>query len=377
MSRVTNRDKRLKVAFLSFAFAEYCLRLANALTQKVGVCLLLPSSLAAPYISQLDQTVNFQPFQKWRLRQPWQQIRTLRAIHRDIKAFEPDLIHIQQGHFWFNLTLPLLRRYPLALTIHDPRHHIGDKVSQKTPQKILDFGFRRADRIIVHSHQIKERVVTELRISPEIVHVIPHIVLGDDTACSQVQADDPSILFFGRIWAYKGLEHLIRAEPLITAQVPDTKIIIAGQGDDFAHYRRMMVHPERFIIYNEYISDEKRAELFRQASVVVLPYIEATQSGVIPVAYTFAKPVVATRVGGLPEMVDHGQTGYLVPPGDEKTLAAAVVSLLQNKTLRQQFGENGKRRIDTECSPDVVAQQTLAVYHQVINDRYSSAGEMK
>ena len=63
----------------------------------------------------------------------------------------------------------------------------------------------------------------------------------------------------------------------------------------------MMVHPERFIVHNEYVSDEKRAELFRRASVVVLPYIEASQSGIIPIAYRFGKPVVATTVGGLPE----------------------------------------------------------------------------
>src|SRR5262249_23773996 len=160
----------------------------------------------------------------------------------------------------------------------------------------------------------------------------------------------------------KGLEFLIRAEPLITSQIPNAKIVIAGRGEDFDRYRGLMTHPENFIIYNDYISDEKRAELFQQASVVVLPYLEASQSGVIPVAYTFSKPVVATTVGGLPELVDDGQTGFLVPPRDEKALAESIIRVLQNKELGQALGAKGKQKLDTECAPETVARKTLAVY---------------
>jgi glycosyltransferase involved in cell wall biosynthesis len=207
-----------------------------------------------------------------------------------------------------------------------------------------------------------------MEISSDIIHTIPMIVHGDDKAHSQIREEDHMILFFGRIWEYKGLEYLIRAEPLITAQVPDAKIVIAGQGEDFARYRRLMVHPDRFLVFNEYVSDDKRAELFRRASVVALPYIEASQSAVIPVAYTFAKPVVATTVGGLPEMVEHGRTGYLVPPQDEKALAEAVIRLLLNKDLRRKLGSNAKNKIDTECSAETIAQQTINVYRQVLHD---------
>ena len=361
----------MKVVFLSFNFGEYCIRLASALARKVEVLLLLPDQLAAPYLYMLDQAIHFQSFSQPRLRQPLRQIRMIYTILQHIRDFDPDVIHFQHGHLWFNLALPLLGRYPLVLTIHNPRHHVGDRVSQKTPQTILDFGYRRADQVIVHGKQLKQVVVDRLRIPGEIVHVIPHIVLGDDAAHNQVQEDDHLILFFGRIWEYKGLEYLIRAEPLITAQVPDARIVIAGQGEDFSRYRRMMVHPERFIVYNEYVPNEKRAELFRRASIVVLPYIDASQSGVIPVAYTFGKPVVATTVGALPEVVDHGRTGYLVPPRDERALADAVIRLLRDKKLRRQLGANGKRKIDTECSPDAVAQKTLAAYHCAISDVHS------
>src|SRR5258707_15408817 len=150
---------------------------------------------------------------------------------------------------------------------------------------------------------------------------MPHIQIGHECSSPVVQEDERLILFFGRIWEYKGLEYLIRAEPLISARVPNVRILIAGRGEDFSRYTEMMVHPDRFIVHNEYIPEERTAEYFRRASVVVLPYIEASQSGVIPLAYSAAKPVVATTVGGLPEMVEDGRTGYLVAPRDTTNLA--------------------------------------------------------
>jgi glycosyltransferase involved in cell wall biosynthesis len=362
----------MKVALISFDFGEYCIRLASALARETEVLLMLPHQRAAPHVSKLDQAVRFQPFSHPRLRQPLQQMRMIYTILRHINRYNPDVIHFQGCHLWFTFALPLLRCYPLVITIHDPRYHVGDRESQKTPQMIMHSGYHRADQVIVHSKQLKQVVVEELGFASQIVHVVPMIALGDDLAYSQVQEDNHQILFFGRIWEYKGLEYLIRAEPLITAQVPEAMIVIAGRGEDFTRYQRLMVHPEHFTVYNEYVSDAKCTELFQRASVVALPYIDASQSAVIPVAYTFGKPVVATTVGGLPELVEHGQTGYLVPPRDEQALADALVCLLRDKELRQRLGSNGKRKVETDLSPDAVARQTLAVYRQAIGDRIAS-----
>jgi len=362
----------MKVAFLSFHFGEYSVLLASALAQQAEVLLLLSHQQAAPHLSRLNPAVNFQPFDQPRLRQPLKQVAMIYQILRKIRRFDPDVIHLQNGHIWFNLALPFLRHYPLVITIHDPAPHLGDRESGKKPHlmRIWDFGHQCADRLIVHGQQLKQVVVDGLGFSSEIVHVVPMIALGDDQAQCQVEEDGHQVLFFGRIWEYKGLEYLIRAEPLITAQVPDTTIIIAGRGEDFTRYRRLMVHPEHFSVFNEFVSDEKCAELFRRASLVALPYIDASQSAVIPLAYTYGKPVVATTVGGLPELVEHGRTGFLVPPRDEQALAEAIIFLLRQKELRHQLGENAKHKVDTELSPDAVAHQTLVVYQLVIGDRY-------
>jgi hypothetical protein len=92
-----------------------------------------------------------------------------------------------------------------------------------------------------------------------------------------VRQEDRPALFFGRIWAYKGLAYLIRAEPLITAQIPEAKIVSAGEVEDFAGSRRPMVPPHTLIVRNEYVSHNKRTALFRKASIVVLSYICAVR----------------------------------------------------------------------------------------------------
>jgi glycosyltransferase involved in cell wall biosynthesis len=174
------------------------------------------------------------------------------------------------------------------------------------------------------------------------------------------------VLFFGRIWDYKGLHYLIEAAPIVAKKIPHVKFVIAGEGDDFQKYRDLIGDSPLFEVHNRWISDEERAEMFRRSSVVVLPYTEATQSAVVPVAYNFSRPVVGTRVGALAECIDDGTTGFLVPPRDPESLAVAIVRILENDSLRLQMGMAGKQKLIRECSPEVVAQRTVQVYSDAI-----------
>jgi len=353
----------MRVAFVSFDFGEYCVRLAGGISRHADVLLCLPKSEVDPYKYLLCKTVGVEEFEKPRLRQPWCQKRMAQHLINCIKSFNPDVIHLQQGHLWFNFALPFLRQYPLVITSHDPITHTGEK----TPQWIFDWGCHRAGELIVHTPQMKNLLIKRLHLPGSRVHVITHILCGDDSAQTHIEEEEHLVLFFGRISKYKGLEYLIRAEPLISDKVPQAKFVIAGTGVDIEPYHRMIANPERFTILNEYVSDEKRAELFRRASVVVLPYVEATQSGVIPMAYSFGKPVIATTVGGIPAQVENGVTGYLVAPRNSNALATAVVQLLRNRDLRHQFGANGKRKLTVEANPDAVARETSMVYRLAVN----------
>jgi glycosyltransferase involved in cell wall biosynthesis len=123
-----------------------------------------------------------------------------------------------------------------------------------------------------------------------------------------------------------------------------------------------MVNKNNFNLYIDNISYQKGAELFQRSSVVVLPYIDASQSGIIPLAYSFKKPVVVTDVGSIPESVDDGVTGFIVPPKDPAALAEAILKLLEDEKLRRTMGENGYRKLKSELSIDIAAKEILKVY---------------
>jgi glycosyltransferase involved in cell wall biosynthesis len=97
--------------------------------------------------------------------------------------------------------------------------------------------------------------------------------------------------------------------------------------------------------------------------------VEASQSGVVPVAYAHSKPVIATRTGGLPDVIDDGQTGLLVDPKDAVGLANAVIQLLKDKQRCQSMGAAGYQKLQNEFSPEVVCKQTTEVYQSAIDER--------
>jgi len=360
----------MKVLIISFCDAELNTRLASALSEQdnIEVCLMLPDYQVAAYKKRLSSKVNYQPFELARLRDPVGNIRSMRQLVKAINHYNPDIIHYQYAHLWFSLTLWFLRKYPLVISVHDPRDHIGDDVSKKTPQAVKDFGYRLADRIIAHNGKMKPIISDVLNYPAEQIDVIPLMAYGDPTQQPKTKKKGQYVLFFGRIWEYKGLEYLIQAEPLIRATIPEIKIVIAGEGENFERYRAMMDSPEQFIVHNRYIdADDEKAQLFSQASVVVLPYIEATQSAIISLAYNFAKPVIATAVGGLVEQVDDGITGYLIPPRDPQALADKVVAILKDEDLNNTLGQNGKMKLENEWSTTAIVQKTIETYKRAIN----------
>jgi glycosyltransferase involved in cell wall biosynthesis len=348
------------VMLIDFNFFAYSTHLASALSELCEVTLMLPDQAPAHCATLLNPQVHLRWFHKSRIRYP-SNLFMVRSLFKAITDAKPDVVHQVAWHPWFNLALPLFPRLPLVTTIHDASTHPGD---YRKP--FLSWQWHRASHIIVHAESIRHQMISTHGLDADRVVVIPHGALNFYRAWAEeeVLEQENFVLFFGRISEYKGLQFLIEAEPLISAQVPGVRIVIAGEGEPFDRYERMMVHRDRFIIHNYHIPDEQVASLFQQASVVVLPYVEASQSGVATIAFAFGKPVVATTVGGLPEMIQDGGTGYLVPPRDASRLAEAVVSLLKSPELRRKMGYRAHELAEAGLSWPAIAQQTLEVYQQ-------------
>jgi starch synthase len=357
-------ERKMHAVLVDFEFFAYTVQLANALTELCEVTLLLPDKAPAIHAEACDAKIDLRRFHMPRLRYPTN-LAMIRSLFKTISGIKPQVVHQVSWHLWMNLASPFLPDVPMVTTIHDASRHPGDSDSFVWFQ---DWQWRRADQVIVHADAIKGQLVDEHHVADDKVHVIPigaydlHRTWVGKSASEQ----ESTVLFFGRIWEYKGLQYLIEAEPLITAQVPDAKIVIAGYGESFEKYERLMVNRDRFVVHNYYIPDEMVASLFQEASVVALPYIEASQSAVVAIAYAFGKPVVATAVGGIPEVVEHGETGYLVSPRDAHGLAEAIVDLLQDHELRQKMGSKALEKARSELSWSSIARKTLHVYEKAL-----------
>jgi glycosyltransferase involved in cell wall biosynthesis len=146
-----------------------------------------------------------------------------------------------------------------------------------------------------------------------------------------------SILFFGRITPYKGLDVLIRAFRRSLERRPDLNLKIVGEGN-IRPYRRLLEGLSNVTIVNRWVADAEIPRLFQAADIVIVPYVSASQSGVIALAANFGRPVIATRVGAIPEQIRDQETGILVQPGSAEDLASAIDGLLADKGLRERIG---------------------------------------
>jgi len=356
----------MRVVLIAFTNIEYTIELAEGLSKLVDVVLMIPEKQAQRFHNIINSDVKLNPFNQPRLRNLTNLI-MLFSIIKKINDFKPDIIHIQKGHPWFNLVLPFLKRYCLITTIHDVI--LLDWPSQRIPAFTYKPPIKYANQLIVHGRKLKETMIKEYKRSPDDIHVLPRGVNSIYTRYIEnpIEEQRHTIMYFGRIWEYKGIRYLIKAEPLISEKVPDLKIIIAGTGENFNKYRELMVNQDKFVIENEHVPNEKVSELFQKASLVVLPYTDGSQSGVIPQAYAFKKPVIVSDVGSLPENVDHGVTGYIVPPRDSKKLAEVIIDLLINDEKRKKMGENAYKKTKEELSWEKIARQTVEVYKKALS----------
>ncbi len=145
--------------------------------------------------------------------------------------------------------------------------------------------------------------------------------------------DEPVVLFFGFVRRYKGLRHLLKALPAVREQMPVRLLVVGEFWEDARPYHdlvRQLGLGDAVQFYSEYVPNEELAVYFSAADVVVLPYLEATQSGVAQIALGFETPVIATSVGGMPETIEDGRTGLIVPPGDSAALSHAILRYFQD-----------------------------------------------
>lgn len=360
----------MKVALLHFGFSEYTVQLANALAKYVDLTLIHPEKLSALCKDVLDPGIQVCSFKKPRVRDP-RNLYTMHKMQRMIQSIAPDVLHVQETNDpWYDLTLLFHKTPALVTTIHDVFRHPGDRQNVLGSEYTRKLTFDRSQQLIVHAEILKKALLQQLRIPEQKVRILPHGELGSLyeklTSSESIIREPYTLLFTGRIWPYKGLKYLVEAMPLVAESFPEVKLIIAGRGENLQQYFPNGYDNHRYEIINRYIQPEEIAGLFQRSTAVILPYIEASQSGVAAIAYGTGTPVIASDIGGLSEMIQHEKDGLLVEPGNVRALADSIIRLLSDRQLQQKIQTAALARCQEDLNWSNIAAQTVEIYRKAI-----------
>lgn len=285
---------------------------------------------------------------------------------------ETDIVHFQLSSYPIVILniirlIQRVKKTKIVVTAHNVVSHETFPVTRNALLKI----YRKTDRIIVHAKQNKTDLNSQFNITPEKIAVIPHgnYEFVNPTKKEQFRSkDDPNfnLLFFGFIRAYKGLDILLEALKIVVEKHQNIRLQIAGKPkESFQKYQQMidlMGLSEYINLHLDYVAVPQMESFFENTDIVMLPYKRISQSGIIFLAYAFGKPVIASSVGGLPEVVDDGQSGLLVPAEDAEALAKAILQLASDPQKVQQMARYAQQLSQDKFSWQSIARKTSDLY---------------
>lgn len=288
----------------------------------------------------------------WQLKAFWTNLLLLLFLIRN----KFDVIHLTWPANVYEFIIYMLKR-KIILTVHDPFPHTGlDTRIVRLRRKVA---FRCVPHFIILNKAQREKFLS-------FYHLPSSAVIDSRLSCytylNMVEQDMTTvpeqkyILFAGKISKYKGVEYLLEAMKKVHDTFPDIKLVVAGGGKyhfDISEYAALPY----IDIRNRFIPDEELVALMNKTQFMVCPYTDATQSGVIMSSFTFGTPVIATRVGGLPEMLGNGKYGMLVKEKDTDALYQGICSLLSDE---EQLADYRKEIAKDYTSDGYLSWKTIA-----------------
>lgn len=273
---------------------------------------------------------------------------------RKIKKLKPDYIIMQWWHPYFSpcytgLSM-LTRKIPKIFVCHNVFPHERFPLDKFLTRTVLKKGKAYITHSAMDAEDLKSIVAApnyETTVLP--VHnsfKMKNLTKSQARLAADVPEDKKILLFFGFVREYKGLRHIINAMPEIVKYDSNIRLMIVGEfrsdKENYLEQIKKLNVGNNIDIVDGYIPDSGIEKYFAASDLIVLPYESATQSGIVQIAYGFEKPVIATDVGGLPEVVSDGKTGYIVEPKNPKALAEAVIRFF-DENRSEEFTENVRK----------------------------------
>jgi glycosyltransferase involved in cell wall biosynthesis len=307
--------------------------------------------------------VDFTPRNAFDMNAGWQ-------LARLVEEITPDVIHAHDPTAVALAAMALRLKPPTdgpPLLVASRRRDVHLK-----RQAYSRWTYRRVDVFVAASKSIRSTLVDDGIPADRIetVHDGLDVSLVDKHAAIDVHKTfwmphgAPVVGTVGRLIPHKGGTHLVAAAALVVRQVPDTRFLILGRGDLRESLERQVkdLGLERHVLFPGFCDDAWG--VMRSLDIFVMSSVAESPGGTVLEAMACGCPVVATRVGGIPESVVDGESGLLVPPGDEPALASAIVRLLDDRTLRTRLGAAARRRVETAFSVTAMVQGILDVYER-------------
>ena len=318
------------------------------------------------------------------------------AMLRYAFTARPKILHILWNNKFEYFDRVILTLYykalgkKVTLTAHNVNAARRDAHDSFLNRLTLKIQYRLVDHIFVHTEKMQAELLQDFGIPASKVTVLTHPVIdsfpntdltpADAKEKLNIAADEKTILFFGNIRPYKGLEYLVSAFERVASKDKKYRLIIAGQRkkgsedywDGIARIINQGSLANQVMQKIEYISEEDTEIYFKAADVLALPYKEIFQSGVLFVAYWFGLPVIAADVGSFREDVIEGQTGLLCQPGDPADLANAIEKYFASdlyRDLNPHVRQAIRDYADSRHSWELMAEMTCAAYQGLLPNR--------
>jgi D-inositol-3-phosphate glycosyltransferase len=277
----------------------------------------------------------------------------------------------------------------IVLTVHNVNARKRDSEDTYLNRLTLQFQYRLADHIFVHTETGKVELNEQFGVDAARVSVIP---FGINNAVPQttltrseakrrlgIQADRKVILFFGRITPYKGLDYLVTAFQQVLTRHPDFQLVVAGRPENAcrSYWEGILqkiegdVRKGRILLKAEHIPDDETEVYFKAADVLVLPYRQIYQSGVLFLGYSFGLPILAADLGPLKEEIVEGKTGFVFEPEDPTKLATAIERYFSSDLFADLEGRQQEiRNFATQRhSWNVVGQMIMSLYTDLLRSQ--------
>jgi len=270
-------------------------------------------------------------------------------------------------------------RHRVIFTAHNP---MPLECYQEKDLQRLSRIYHSVDHIIVLTEHAGKELLTNFGIPSAKISVIPH---GDYISLfSRYSLNEPLtqavrnkagqrriITFLGIIRPYKGLDYFIEAFGLIKNRIPDCFFLVAGSvlighKKDLKEKLAQSCLPEDLWADIRFIPTEDLITYLSLSDVLVQPYVNASQSGNLVMAYTEGIPIITTRVGGLAEMAEDGKTGYIIPAKNSEALADAVAKCFEDDNY-EVMSDHARRLAEEKYHWQDITRDTLQLYRQYLN----------